>query len=221
MDRTFELCVGLMLFLVIGSGILGNVLSFLVWTKGRRCKKLPGGIYLRALAVSDTIALFTPALNEAIRLVSQFSPAQNDNFLCKLDLVGRHYGLIASSWIVVCFTLDRTQAIFRSTTSNHLFNRKGTIAIMLTVFFASFVLNLPYGIVYGLKEEPVTQPSGPTVEIQPDLDVLTTSETFLIIQPPSHWKPDQSLSVIRDFAGLTVLQSFICLDGTIGPWTCS
>ena len=173
MDKDFDLVIGIILIFVIGSGICGNILSLLVWTKGRRCKKAPGGIYLKALAISDTVALFTPALNETIRLVSHYNPAQNNKFLCKLDIVGRHFGLIASSWIVVSFTVDRALAIFRPTSSRHLFNKKGTIALMIGVFLASFLLNIPFGLVYGLKEEALTQPTVlSSIEIQPYVDVF-------------------------------------------------
>ena len=110
--NTFDFCSGLILFLIIIFGIVGNALSFVVWSKGRRCKKLPGGIYLRALAVSDTTALAIPALNEAINLVSQFNPRTELGFFCKLEIVGRHFGLLVSSWIIVCFTIERTVVIF-------------------------------------------------------------------------------------------------------------
>ena len=124
----FDLFCGILIFLIIGFGICGNVLSFLVWTKGRRCKKLPGGIYLRSLAVSDTIALLIPAFNEAITLVTPLVDTKDEhNFLCKLEIAGRHFGLMVSTWIVVSFTLERTVAIFKSAATTNLVSRKGTM----------------------------------------------------------------------------------------------
>ena len=129
----FDLFCGILIFLIIGCGICGNVLSFLVWTKGRRCKKLPGGIYLRSLAVSDTIALLTPAFNEAVTLVSPLSTKDENDFLCKLEIVGRHYGLMVSTWIIVSFTVERTVAIFRTTATSILLSKKGTITLMVVL----------------------------------------------------------------------------------------
>ena len=149
----FDLFCGILIFLIIGFGICGNVLSFLVWTKGRRCKKLPGGIYLRSLAVSDTIALLIPAFNEAITLVTPLVDTKDEhNLLCKLEIAGRHFGLMASTWIVVSFTLERTVAIFKSAATTNLVSKKGTIALMVIIFVISIIMNIPYGIVYEIKQ---------------------------------------------------------------------
>ena len=166
----FDFCSGLIIFLIIGCGICGNVLSFMVWTKGRRCKKLPGGIYLRALAVSDTIALCIPALNEAISLVSPLNPMQENDFLCKLEIVGHHFGLMVSSWIIVSFTIERTVAIFRPTATTNLFRKKGTIALMVIIFVVNFFINFPYGIAYEIKQVAVTKPPGPNISHIMDLN---------------------------------------------------
>ena len=155
----FDLFCGILTFLIIGCGIFGNVLSFMIWTKGRRCKKLPGGIYLRALAVSDTIALLIPAFNEAVGLVSSITTKEENNFLCKLETVGRHFGLMVSSWIIVTFTLERTVAVFRPAATTNLVSKNGTIALMTIIFVVSLLMNIPYGIVYGIKQEAVTKPS--------------------------------------------------------------
>ena len=148
----FDLFCGILIFLIIGCGIFGNVLSFLVWTKGPRCKMLPGGVHLRALAVSDTIALLIPAFNEAITLVSPLSTKDENDFLCKIEMVGRHYGLMVSTWIVVSFTLERTVAIFKTTVTTNLDSKKGVIALMIFIFVVGFIMNLPYGIVYEITQ---------------------------------------------------------------------
>ena len=158
--NAFDLCSALILFLVIIFGIVGNVLSFIVWTKGHRCKKLPGGIYLRPLAISDTTALAIPALNAATNLVSQFNPRTEVDFLCKLEIFGRHYGFLVSSWIIVCFTLERTVAIFRQRRSTGLISRSGTIALMTVIFIVNFILNVSFSIVYSLTDKPTTKISG-------------------------------------------------------------
>ena len=157
----FDLVCGIIIFLNIGCGLCGNVLSFIIWTKGRRCKKLPGGIYLRALAVSDTAALLIPALYDAIRLLSTLNPKEENAIVCKLEKVGRHYGLIVSSWIIVSFTLERTVAIIRPTATFNVISKKGTVAMMVVIFVVSFLINLPLGIVYKLKQEAVIKPSDP------------------------------------------------------------
>ena len=91
--NAFDLCCGITVSLIICLGIFGNTLSFLLWTKGRRCKRLPGGINLRAMAISDNLALLAPAMSLAVNIVSDHDPAAEYNFICKLEIVGRHFGL--------------------------------------------------------------------------------------------------------------------------------
>ena len=148
------------MFIIIIFGSIGNTLSFIVWTKGRRCKKLPGGIYLRALAVSDTTALLIPAMNEAISLVSTFNPKHEISFFCKLEIVGRHFGLLVSSWIIVYFTVERTIAIFRPSLATGLVGKTATITLMATIFIVNFMLNFPFGVVYDIVEKTTTKSNG-------------------------------------------------------------
>lgn len=155
--NAIDFCSGLILFIIIIFGIVGNALSFLVWTKGRRCRKLPGGVYLRALAVSDTTALLIPALNEAVSLVSQFNPKEDNDFCCKLEIVGRHFGLLVSSWIIVCFSVERTFVIFRPHLSTGLVSKTGTIIMMTVIFVVNFMLNLPFGLVHKVVQIPEIQ----------------------------------------------------------------
>ena len=159
--NAFDLFCGILQFLIIGCGICGNVLSFLVWTKGRRCRKQPGGIHLRSLAVSDTIALLLPAFNESITLTTPLNTKVQNDFFCKLEMIGRHFSLMVSTWIIVSFTLERTVAILRPTVTTNLVSKKGTIALMVLIFVVSFLMNVPYGIVYEIKQEAVISSSVP------------------------------------------------------------
>ena len=177
MMNAFDLCSGLILTLIICSGIVGNVISFLVWTKGRRCRKLPGGTYLRALAVSDTVALCIPAFNEAITLMTEYNPANNYDFLCRLEITGRHFGLMVSSWIIVCFTVERTLAIARPTTSSNLLSKKGTMVIMIAIFVVNFIMNFPFGIVYGHTTKQIVQPSTQVTDLSGNDDNSTTGHS--------------------------------------------
>ena len=149
-EKAAQFCLGIILSIAIFFGILGNIVSCCVWTKGRRCRKLPGGIYLRALAISDTIALCLPATNEAVKLLTQHDPRDFNLFFCKLENVGRHFGLLVSSWIIVCFSIERTVALFKPRQTAIWTNRKTTMAIVTGIFVFNFLLNLPYGFVYYL-----------------------------------------------------------------------
>ena len=172
-----DVCSGLILFFIIIFGIVGNILSFIVWTKGRRCKKLPGGIYLRTLAISDTTALLIPAMNEAISQLTQFNPKQEYDFFCRVEIIGRHFGLLVSSWIIVTFTLERTIAIMKTNVSTALLSRTATITLMVAIFIVNLMLNLPFGIVYKLtKVESLTISASNESELRGNVTSISGSE---------------------------------------------
>ena len=155
--NVFEFCFGLILSLIICLGSFGNTLSFLVWTMGRRCKKLPGGIYLRALAISDNLALVAPALGLAVSFLSGYNPADEYNSICKVEIVGRHFGLCVSTWKIVSFTVERTLDIFRPVSFANLVSKKGTIVLITAIFIVNFWLNFPFGVVYRVAETAIIQ----------------------------------------------------------------
>ena len=173
----FDFCSGLILTLIICCGFVGNILSFLVWTKGRRCKKLPGGIYLRALAISDTLALGIPALNLAVSLLSEYNPEEEYNFICKVKKTGLHFGLLVSTWIIVCFTLERTLTIYRPASAVNLISKKGMFVLMAVIFVVNFLLNVPFGVVYGVTEEAIIQQTGSNFDLSKSQWNITASLT--------------------------------------------
>ena len=151
-EKAAHFCLGVILSCAIFLGIVGNLMSYFVWTKDRRCKKLPGGVYLKALVISDTIALCIPATNEAIILLTRNDPRKNNLFFCKMENVGRHFGLLVSSWIIVCFSIERTMAIVKPRKTVALTDKQRIIVIVLGIFIVNFLLNLPYGIVYHIMK---------------------------------------------------------------------
>ena len=148
MDLNF--CFGLILSLIIVLGVAGNGLSMLVWIIGRRCKKLSCSVFLRGLAVSDTFALCIPALNEAFGLITGINPNHENTILCKIEVTGRHFGLMVSSWIIICFTVERTLAVFQPQRQYCYTDRKVSIIIVSFIFLVAFLINLPYAFVYQL-----------------------------------------------------------------------
>ena len=152
--RAFDISVGIILLFVILFGLFGNIVSFFVWTKGRRCKKSAGALYLRALAISDSIALFIPVTNEMLTLLSGTGPQHDNTVFCKLETTGRHFGLLVSSWIIASFSVERTIAIFKTNISVNLFSQARTTAFIGIIFIVNLLLNLPYGVVHSVSSIP-------------------------------------------------------------------
>ena len=148
--RAFDISTGVTLLAVVIFGLFGNIVSFFVWTKGRRCRKSPGVLYLRALAISDSIALCLPAMNEVVTLLSGIGPQHQNTVLCKLETTGRHFGLLVSSWIVASFSLERTIAILKASVTSSVFGKTRTIATIIIIFIVNLFLNLPFGAVHSV-----------------------------------------------------------------------
>ena len=167
--------IGLLLLLIIVLGIAGNGLSMLVWLKGRRCRNLPCAVFLRALAVSDTFALCIPALNEAVGLITGKYPHHHYNFICKVEVVWRHFGLLVSSWIIVSFTLERTISIYRPTAQQFWHNNRNSIMLVSSIFAISFFMNLPYGIVNEIHSGTIDEGH---LDIANDTDITLVNNTL-------------------------------------------
>ena len=151
-SNDFQFCLGLILSVAICFGIVGNIISYIIWTKGTRCKKTQSRIYLRALSISDTIALCIPATHKAVDLIFNVKLKHQNTVLCKLAGTGRHFGLLVSSWIIVCFTVERTLSVFKPRRPTQGQTEHRTRAIVVIIFIVNFLLNLPYGILYDVLQ---------------------------------------------------------------------
>ena len=61
-DETIGLVLFVFLALLIVFGIVGNILSFVTWSRGQRCSELPISAYFKPLAIVDTCILLFPAM---------------------------------------------------------------------------------------------------------------------------------------------------------------
>ena len=145
-SRDFDVGIGLCLAFLICFGVTGNIISFLVWSKGRRCKNQPGGLYLRALAITDSVVLCISATDKATGLLFEMRPRNLNILFCKVETTTLHFGLIASTWIVVCFTAERTIAMCRLKSSAMWTSKKTSISVILLIIIVSFLLNIPYAV---------------------------------------------------------------------------
>ena len=104
----FSFQVSLPIFLIVG--LTGNVLAFFVMCS-RSYKHKSYSYYLRVLAVTDSLTLILTTITMTNEIShglwrSGFLQGHND-ITCKLTEFLRHGVYVTSSWMVVCFTLDR------------------------------------------------------------------------------------------------------------------
>ena len=172
-----QLCfyLGIVLLIIIVLGVAGNTISMLVWTKGRHCKRTPCAVFLRALAVSDTFALCIPALNEAVGLIVGVYPNHQNIVICKIEVFGRHFGLLVSSWLIVFFSVERTLTVLQPLRQRWWDKRQNSVILIGGIFAVVFLLNVPYALVYDIKPIDYTQ----------NVTLIRTSDTDTVMRENS------------------------------------
>ena len=165
--------VGWILFLVILLGTVGNILSFIVWTKGERCKTYSASVYLSILSITDTMVLLSTSYF-AIRFVTKINFRLNfTGIACRLipGVHGLliHFAMIMSSYTVMCVALERLIAVRWPLKAALFTSRRKSLSILLIIAIFSFALNIPWLFAYKLKSfetTPVYNLSKSTPEVE-------------------------------------------------------
>ena len=144
--KEFKFICGLVLVFVIIIGVFGNVISFIIWRKGKRCRTLPGSVYLIALAVSDIFVLCMTATYYAVNFIFEINLTDLNVFLCKLLNTTWHFTLLVSTWIVVCLTIERVLAVCWPLKSASWTGRRKPMIVLAFVVCVCFLPNLPWTI---------------------------------------------------------------------------
>lgn len=93
--------------LLIVVGLIGNLFSILVWTKGRQCSTIPFSTYFILLAFSDVVTLIN---SDLLYLIQDFMGVEI--ILRNIELCIFYYFFMYSApslsiWLVVCITIER------------------------------------------------------------------------------------------------------------------
>ena len=144
--------LGVTLAVIIVLGTAGNISSFLTWTKGRNCKNFPGTMFLRVLALSDTVMMCFPAVQFSLILMFKMDLKDLHDVTCKLyDALGHSCALL-SSWLVVSVTVHRTIAVCAPFKSARWTGKHNEIVVIAVLTLLFCFLNLPYGLSFHMVE---------------------------------------------------------------------
>ena len=143
------LIVGTCLAVIIIFGVIGNVLSILVWTIGKRCSNCPTAVYLRFLAVFDTLVLAIPGVELAVYLIEPTIVLRHLNSVfCTILPITPYFWKQASTWTLICLTIEQTMAVCRPLKSiaSHSKWRQYDLVLFVTVisFFDNLIVSLSY-----------------------------------------------------------------------------
>lgn len=149
----FNVFCGLVLSFIICFGVVGNIFSVVIWTKGERCRTYSSASYLIALAVSDTCNLCFSGIVYVIEYLFQYSVYDINDVFCKLLRPAGFFFTLLSTWLIVCVTIERTVAVRQPLNSVRWRSKRKTVIIISSIVIACVLLDLPWTI--GAKILPI------------------------------------------------------------------
>ena len=100
------------LAVIISVGVVGNVISLVVFHRGKQSSSLAWSAYFKCLALADNFILLVLGME----LLLVLSPANiyvrfHNEWLCKFFHCICYFGITTSTWIMVVMTVDRTLSL--------------------------------------------------------------------------------------------------------------
>ena len=132
--------------LIVAVGTVGNLLT-LITVSSRQCKKSSFTVYLGALAIFDTLVLYTVGTQMWARFVFDVNYANSGTFMCKWYFFTSFLFPQTSSWLVVALTVERAVGTYFPQ-QYHLINRPQAGLICVAAIFG-FLLCLNAHLLYG------------------------------------------------------------------------
>ena len=142
-NQDVNFILGIILCFIVITGLVGNVLSLLIWLNGERCRKLPGNVYFIALSTADIAVLLTGGVSFIFEFVFQIKVINLNTFFCKSTVGVIHLTLLFSTWTTTSLTLERTIIILSPIRSAGCFSRKRTVITLISFAIMATALSIP------------------------------------------------------------------------------
>jgi hypothetical protein len=142
------------LSVILFFGIPGNIMSFVVWTKGKNCSKSSSAIYFKLLAICDLLVLLIPGVDFFVYLFPNYNKdlRVTNIFLCKLLTFAYVYTRDISLGVTIALTIERTITVCRPFSAYNDNVRKRAYVIFTIITSLAFILNTPYLVVEEITE---------------------------------------------------------------------
>lgn len=149
--------VGILFFhvlfiLIIVSGTFGNIISIIVWLKGRNSKNTKCAVYLRFLSCADLCVIFVAGFMTYMAESFKFSLIDKSAVVCVVYVVLAYSLQQISAWLTVAVTIQRTLCVvFPFTFSGSFANSsKAAYVTVFVVTLCSVLPNIPRASAYKL-----------------------------------------------------------------------
>ena len=134
--------------IIAAIGTIGNILTLITVTS-RQCKKSSFTVYLGALAIFDTLVLYTVGTQMWTIFVFGVNYLDTVPFICKANEFTLYVISGTSSWLVVALTVERAVVTYFPLHS-HRFNKPRTGIICVVAIFA-FLVCINAHLLYGFE----------------------------------------------------------------------
>ncbi|CAF3401014.1 unnamed protein product [Rotaria sp. Silwood1] len=135
-------------------GSICNIMTFIVMRR-RRMRVSSTCFYMAALAVTDTLVLWTGCLNQWFYIIHIPTVVAKSNFTCKLLPFLFVFFADTSVWIIVCMSFERYFAVSRPLLASQMCTTKRAKWVLLVMFIVfalidgHFLLTLELEIIDG------------------------------------------------------------------------
>ena len=133
-------------------GVTGNILAALVMSM-RRMRKSPSGLYIRGIAVADTLVLLIGFTPEWVRSLINVDITRINEWICKSRKFIFYGSGDISVWLLTAFTIDRFIAVCFPLHKKHLCTHKRIRIITVIILVIGVLVNLHLFWTVGIEYE--------------------------------------------------------------------
>ncbi|XP_045160175.2 cysteinyl leukotriene receptor 1-like [Mercenaria mercenaria] len=141
-------------------GTVGNILIFIVLLRQKN-KISSTALYLMALAVSDTIVLYTGPLRQWMKQTWNYDIRWQTDAGCKFQVYLTYASLHCSSWLLVAVTLERAVSVVFPHKVRIVSTKRTAMIAIFAIFMFTYGLNIFHLVIMGLKGYRTLQPCAP------------------------------------------------------------
>ncbi|XP_045189576.2 mas-related G-protein coupled receptor member H-like [Mercenaria mercenaria] len=139
--------------LIITLGTVGNLTTIIVYARPSM-RSSAFAIYAVALAISDTVALYSGMLFDWLMLAFDVNISFRSSFGCKIVCWLVYTSVCYSAWIITAITVERVALVWFPLWSRRRNDKKFSKKLIVSIFVFCMLLNshLLYGIVLDTRQ---------------------------------------------------------------------
>lgn len=138
---------------IIVTGVLGNIVSFVIWLHGETSKKSSCAVYFMFLSITDLLILLIPGVLTYVAESLHTVLANSYLVICAGYLTSGYLLQQVSSWLTVAVTFQRTLCVFAPFTFARLYGDSSRAAYISAsvIVTVALLLNVTHTFAYKIE----------------------------------------------------------------------